>query len=236
MERRATGEYDSVRCGDLHRLDGCGGDSKGTCETCPSGQFFDACDNSCTPMPVRHRRVEVACDVSASHPRCTACGLQGRPVKTQVTVECGPQSLPWSADISEEECNCESGFTFQLHTTTSRTVTLRSTGSCVACKENEYYDACPRGAADKCKPLPPGTRRIEVDCAAEAEHTSCTCGSDVQTQAYVECGVNAVAVPAGASGAECHCAPGYARAGGVLNQTCAACGPGTQCVRGVPGS
>ena len=86
----------------LHRLDGCGGDSKGTCETCPSGHFFDACDNSCTPMPDRHRRVEVACDVSASHPRCTACGLQGRPVKTQVTVECGPRSLPWSADIPEE--------------------------------------------------------------------------------------------------------------------------------------
>ena len=175
-ERRATGEYDSVRCGDLHRLDGCGGDSKGTCETCPSGHFFDACDNSCTPMPDRHRRVEVACDVSASHPRCTACGLQGRPVKTHVTVDCGPRSLPWSEDIPEEECNCESGFAFQLHTTTSRTVSLRSTGSCVACKENEYYDACAQGAADKCKPLPPGTRRIEVDCAAEAEHTSCTCG------------------------------------------------------------
>ena len=38
-----------------------------------------------------------------------------------------------------------------------------------------------------------------------------------------ECGGRA----GGASGAGCHCAPGYARAGGVLNQTCAACGPGT---------
>ena len=226
-ERRATGEYDGVRCGDLHRLEGCGSDSAGTCETCPPGHFFDACDNSCTPMPVQHRRVEVACDVSASHVRCTACGLQGRPVKTHVTVECGPRSLPWSANISEEECNCESGFAFQLHTTTSRTVSLRSTGSCVACKENEYYDACAQGATEKCKPLPPGTRRVEVDCAVEAEHASCTCGSGVQTQGYVECGAFGIAVPAGASGAECHCAPGYARVGGVSNQTCAACGPGT---------
>ena len=226
-ERRATGEYDSVRCEDLHRLNNCGGGDSGTCEACPPGHFFNACDNTCTLMPDRHRRIEVACDASPSHPRCTACGLQGRQVKTHATVECGPQSLPWSADIAEETCNCESGFAFQLHTTTSLAVSLRSTGSCVQCTENEYYDACGQDGADKCQPLPPGMRRVEVDCAADTTHASCTCGVGVQTQAYVSCGVNAVAVPAGASGAECHCAPGYARVGGAANQTCAACGPGT---------
>ena len=43
----------------------------------------------------------------------------------------------------------------------------------------------------------------------------------------MSCGEFGTAIPPGASGSECHCAPGYARIGDIENQTCAACGPGS---------
>ena len=134
-DRRMFGSMDSPRCQDLHQLVGCGDVSSGTCKPCPAGFFFDVCHNTCTRMPDYHRRIDVSCDEFPEHPRCTACNLGGVRIKTQDTVHCGLKSRPWTEDISEETCNCESGFTFKAHITTSSSSSLASAGSCVSCSE-----------------------------------------------------------------------------------------------------
>ena len=108
-------------CADLHKLEGCGGGSVGTCTQCETLQYFDACTNTCIDLQADHKRVNVTCtnllETVGTMPVQCPCWLEDNTENpafaTQVAVSCGQYAVQRDANQDDSAagiCHCIDGY------------------------------------------------------------------------------------------------------------------------------